>query len=113
MTGAACSLTVSRRGLIAVRALQRVAVAIKAHRLRRRKLPVRITSPLICCVLDERCRSLARRKASILIELNDVLAACKTLASNPGGENSLAYATGLRGHSTHPRRVKITRSKVM
>ena len=72
VTGAACSLTVSRRGLIAVRALQRVAVAISAQWARRRKLLVRITSPLICCLLDERCRSLVRRKASNPIELNEL-----------------------------------------
>ena len=99
MTGAAYLAVARRRRVGAVRALQRVAVAISAQWARRRKLLVRITLPLICCVLDESCRSLVRRKASKYLELNNhpVLATCNTLASTILGAKPFGLDVTLPG----------------
>ena len=96
VTGAACSLTVPRRGLIAVRALQRVVAAAKnAQRLRRRAMSRRgMTAVLICCVLDESyCLGMPPiRRFSTTKTRCELLVSYRTLAS--AGPTSLGVCGG-------------------
>ena len=96
VTGAACSLTVPRRGLIAVRALQRVVAAAKnAQRCRRRAMCRRgMTAVLICCVLDESyCLGMPPiRRFSTTKTRCELLVSYRTLAS--AGPTSLGVCGG-------------------